>query len=416
MVRLVSGSGQLPSQLDFQVPMRGIDSKQTVQNFTANNSTAVSASNPQTIVVRMNSSKWLNTNSSYFMFDATVTQTTATIVTSLRKGAGCFFKSITILNNGTVIEQIRDHAIIDRLINVSQIEAGSDNNWDQGYEVIANRPSVTGAGTSTSREYTLQPIAGFLSGEMMIPLFALGEVEIRLELNSANEAIYNTTNTTPVTGGDFTITNFKYVAELHDMPVSFNRLTQDVINTTGLAFQLATFDTLPFTTTTSASETVKLQNNSKSVKSVFAVQRLATNFNNISEYDFVLDTLTQHQLKVGGDYYPLIACNVGAQSYKEYLKSIQRQGKTANRIDISSKQYKSGYTVTKEEAHKFIIGYDRELFCGTNLVCGEDWSESDISLELTYASTHTDNNRWVCFIYKDLQLTLVPGFNVVVNA
>ena len=422
MVRLISGQGMLPAQLDFQVPLRGIDSKQTLQNFTANNSTSISGSNPQTIVVRMNSSKWLNTGSSYFMFDATVTQTTATIIASPRKGVGCFFKSMTILNNGTVIEQIRDYATLDRLINISQIEAGSDNNWDQGYELIANRNTTTGSGTSTTREYTLQPIAGFLSSEMMIPLFALGEIEIRLEVNSVAEAIFNATDTstTAITGGDFSISNFKYVAELHDMPVSFNRLTQDVINSTGLAFQLATFDTLPFTSTVSQAQSIKIQNNSKSVKSTFAVQRLAANFSSAQAYSYVLDNLSHTQLKIGGDYYPLVANKVGAQQYKEYLKAIQRQGKTVNRLDISGTEYKTDIAANaagaKENSSKCVVGYDRELFCGTNLVCGEDWSESDITFELTYSSAPTDANRWLFYVYKDYQLTIVPSFNVVVNA
>ncbi len=421
MPRLINSEPQLPAALSFGPILRSIDSSQSLQNFTANNSTSVSASQPQVISVRVNTSKWLNPLSSYFMFDMSLTHTLTSKVATLKNGVASCFRSLTILSNGVVIEQIREHHILSRIIALSQASPASTSNWDTGYEVTADRPSAATGANSTTRTYTIQPLSGFLSNMELIPMWAMGELEIRLELNTAAEAMLNITDTgAELTAPDFTISSFKYVAELHDLPGSFNRLVQDVIEEGGLSYKIGTYDTVTYNISAADDHNTTISNNAKSVKSVFAVQRAAAEIGASStrtEYSFITDNLTSTQLLVGGQHYPLEAMPVGAQSWKELVKSVQREGHYTSTFDIAQDEYRGTATPDIEGGQKFVVGMDLEKFCGGDLVCGTDFSENDISFRTRFDTVPAQtDNRWYVFIYKDAQITILPGFSVLVNS
>ena len=420
MPRLVDSSPQLPPALSFGPVLRSIDSSQSLQNFTANNSTSVSASSPQVISVRINTSKWLNPLSSYFMFDLTLQHTLGTAAGTLKDGVASCFRSLTILSNGVVIEQIREHHILSRIVALSQTSPASTSNWDTGYEATATRAqTAVGGAVTTARSYTIQPLSGFLSNMELIPMWAMGELEIRLELNTGAEALLNITNSTELTAPDFTISSFKYVAELHDLPGSFNRLVQDVVNEGGLAYKIGTYDTVTYNIQTATENTTTISNNAKSVKSIFAVQRAAAEISadaTTTEYSFITDNLQSTQLLVGGQHYPLEAMPVGAQSWKELVKSVQREGHYSSNFDIAQDEYRGTATPGIEGGQKFVVGMDLEKFCGGDLICGTDFSENDISFRTIYSSSPTTANRWYFFIYKDAQVTILPGYSVLVNS
>ena len=63
----------------------------------------------------------------------------------------------------------------------------------------------------------MQPLSGFLSSTMLVPMWALGDIEIRLEINSGAEALMDIENGSPglaLTDPKFTISAFKYRIEL----------------------------------------------------------------------------------------------------------------------------------------------------------------------------------------------------------
>ena len=425
MPRLVNTTPQLPGQLEFSPVFRSIDSTQSLQNFSSNNSTAITSTNPSAISVRMNSSKWANFMSSYFQFDVTCSAVGSTgEVAALTQGVASLFRSMTILNNGVVIEQIREYATLSKLIAYSQVSPASTSNWAEGYEATATRlQTAAGGAVTAARRYTMQPLSGFLSSVNPVPLWAMGEIEIRLELSPAAEALFEITSApgTALTLPEFTISNFKYKVELHDLPASYNQIVQRDIQESGLPFKLATYDMLTINIARNSSEEITISNNAKSVKSIWAVQRQASNLSNtVSEYNFLADGLSTHQLRIGGEHYPLEELDVGAPSWMEMVKSFQREGSYSSHYDITSAQYQGTFVPTIEDANKFIVGYDLEKFCGggaKDLVCGTDFSENDIVWKLTYGTVPAvTGNRWYFYIYKDMTLTIVPGFNVVVNS
>ena len=418
MPRLINSPGTLPQSLDFQPVLRAIDTTQSLQTFNSNNSTSVSASAPSTLSIRMNSTKWYNAKSSYFMFNATNSHTTASKVGTFKNGISSLFKSLTVLNNGVVIEQIREYGVLSRLMQITQVSPAATSNWDIGYEPVADRPPTSSGGAvSTVRSYTMQPLAGFLSSDYLIPLWALGEIEIRLELNSANEGVINLTDGVELTGADFTISNFKYIVETHDLPASYNRKVQDHINAVGLSYSLQSFDTVTFNANTGTTQDTTISNNAKSVKSVFVAMRASANLNKTdAEYNFIKDTLDTVQLRIGGLHYPQEEQDTGAQSWKELIKSVQREGHLSSHFDITSDQYAGVMNPTLEEGNKFLIGWDTEKFAGGDLISGTDFSEHDIVLRHSYVGNPVDANRYYVFIYKDVLLTIVPNFNVVVSS
>lgn len=425
MPRLVNSEPQLPAALSFGPILRSIDSNQSQQLFLANNSTSISASSPSTISVRINSSKWLNPLSSYFQFDLSLSHTLAGAEATFKKGVASCFRSFTLLNNGIPIEQIREYAILSRIIALSQTSPTSVSNWDTGFEETSDRLTtsttlIDSKFSSTTQTFIMQPLSGFLSNPELIPLFALGELEIRFELNTAAEAMLNITNSTELTSPDFTVSNFKYSAELHDLPSSFNRLVQDVISEGGLSYRIGSYDTITYNISTSTEITQVIPNNAKSVKSIWAVQRKAAEIVDnatTTEFSFETDGLESVQLLVGGQNYPLEALPVGAACWKEFTKSWQRAGHYSSHFDISRDEYAGLATATIEGGQKFIVGLDQEKFSGGDLIVGTDFSENDISFRTIYSTAPgAVNNRYYFFIYKDVQVTILPGFNVLVNA
>lgn len=418
MPRLINSPGTLPQSLDFQPVLRAIDTTQSLQTFNSNNSTSVSASAPSTLSIRMNSTKWYNAKSSYFMFNATNLHTETGETGTFKNGISSLFKSLTVLNNGVVIEQIREYGVLSRLMQITQVSPAATSNWDIGYEPVAERPTTAVNGTvTTARSYTMQPLAGFLSSDYLIPLWSLGEIEIRLELNSANEGIINPDITNTLAGADFTISNFKYIVETHDLPASYNRKVQDHINAVGLSYSLQSFDTVTFNANTGTTQDTTISNNAKSVKSVFVALRPATNLNNtIQEYNFIKDTLDTAQLRIGGLHYPQEEMDTRAQAWKELIKSVAREGHLSSHFDITSDQYAGVFNPTAEKGNTFLIGWDTEKFAGGDLISGTDFSEHDIVLRHSYTGAPTDANRYYVFIYKDVLLTIVPNFNVVVSS
>ena len=417
MVRLINSVAQLPPQLDFQPILRSLDTKQSLQAFNANNSTSVSASAPTSISVRINSNKWANFTESYFQFDVTLQHTLAAKVGGIKKSIGSLFRSVTILNNGTQIEQIRERHVLERIIALSSTSPAATSNWNTGYEATATRQQTAAGGAVTAATtYTMQPLSGFLSSQIAVPLWAMGEIEIRLELNTAAEAMINITDNVALTGPDFTISAFKYMCELHELPSSYNQSIQDEIKKGGLPYKLSTYDMLTFNVARNSSESVTIANNAKSVKSIWAVQRAASNLSQTQEeYSFVLDGLATTQLRVGGDHYPLEELPVGAPAWKELVKSFQRQENYSSHYDITGPEYKSTATPGREGGQKWINGFDQEKFCGGSLVCGTDFSENDIVYQLSYDTVPAvTGNRWYFYIYKDMTLTIVPNGDVVV--
>ena len=358
----------IPSELAFAPVSRIINYQNKLHVFNSSNATSVTTDNPQVLSVKINSNDWLNPKSSYFRFKQKITSsaTTSKVATTKNSIASCF-KRISVLIDGRVVEDIREYAVIHRMIMDCSVETGNRSNFSQGYsDTITDRNQVTTTGSEVSNEiqFTLSCLSGILNSDKMLPLFAIPEIEIQVELNSADEIIYDTTDTTDLVP-TVTISNFAYVADLNTMPGSYNKLVLDAINSVGLEFMVPSFDVHTFSLTTSQSYELSIANNSKSVKAFYFFQRTSVNINDVdADYEFIEDSLDTSQLRVGSDMYPLQAQQHagGAQSWEELAKSLTK--------DVFPGA-KSQYNITRAEytgsaSTKAYYGWDLEKFITSN--------------------------------------------------
>jgi hypothetical protein len=402
----------IPPELAFAPVSRVINSQQKLHVFNASNATSVDTDNPQVISVKVNSNDWLNPKSSYFRFKQKLgsSAVTSKVLTSKNSIASCF-KRISVLIDGRVVEDIRDYHIIHRMIMDTSVDEGNRSNWGQGYsDTITDRNQVTttGSAVSSEKEYTLNVLSGILNSDKLIPLFSIPEIEIQVELNSPDEICYNSTDTTDLVP-TVTISNFAYVAELHMMPGSYNKLILDVVQQSGLDFLVPSFDIHTFSLTTDTSYELSIANNSKSVKAFYFMQRASANINDVdADYSFIQDSLSTSQLRVGSDFYPLSAMHHdnGSQSFEELAKALQRDffpgAKTE--FNITAAQYTTG---------KAYYGYDLEKFITANASAGTNFSENEITLDLQFSSApNATGNRLYCFVHRDAVLRIMSAFNI----
>lgn len=398
----------IPAELAFAPVSRVINSQQKLHVFNASNATSVDTDNPQVLSVKVNSNDWLNPKSSYFRFKQTLAHTTAGKVLTNKNSIASCFKRISILIDGRVVEDIRDYHVIHRMIMDTSLDEGNRSNWGQGYsDTITDRNQQSGSGSS-QKEYTLNVLSGILNSDKLIPLFAIPEIEIQVELNSPDEICYNSTDTTDLTP-TVTVTSFAYVAELHMMPGSYNQLILNAINSSGLDFLVPSFDVHTFSLNTATSYELSVANNSKSVKSFYFFQRAAANINDVdADYSFIEDSLETSQLRVGSDFYPLSAMHHsnGAQSFEELAKALQRDffpgAKTE--FNITAAQYTTG---------KAYYGFDLEKFITANASAGTNFSENEITLDLQFSSAPAaTGNRLYCFVHRDAVLRIMSSFNI----
>lgn len=402
----------IPGALAFAPVSRVINSQNKLHVFNASNATSVDSDNPQVISVKVNSNDWLNPKSSYFRFKQKIASSAVTskVLTNKNSIASCF-KRISILIDGRVVEDIREYAVIHRMIMDTSVDTGNRSNFSQGYsDTITDRNQVTTTGSAVSNEiqYTLNCLSGILNSDKLIPLFAVPEIEIQVELNSADEICYDTTDTTDLVP-TVTISNFAYVADLAMMPGSYNKLVLDAINSSGLEFMVPSFDTHTFTLSTATSYELSIHNNSKSVKSFYFMQRASANIGDVdADYSFIEDSLDTSQLRVGADFYPLSAMQHagGAQSFEELAKALQRDAFPGAKTE---------YNITKAEytTGKAYYGWDLEKFITAGASSGTNFSENEITLALTFSSApNATGNRLYCYVHRDAVLRIGANFNI----
>ena len=418
MPRLVNSEAKLPSQLSFAPLFRSIDSVQSLQVFNANNSSIVTTANPQTITIKINSNKWMNGKSSYLKFGLQIQHSTGGKVGTLMQNVGTVFRRMTTLIGGRVIEIVDDHNVISRIIAESQANPASTSNWGSGYGPVADRLNTAAGGAITAvKNYTMQPLSGLLNSDELVPLWALSELEIRLELNDAFDSMFNSTDSVNLTSPIVTIVNPAYVCELHDLPMSLNNLTQNHINQVGLTYNMPSFDATQFNIQRPTSLDQTIANNAKSAKTVWFVQRTALNRSESKlDYDFIKDGLASFNLKIGGNWYPNEEITTDSWAWEELVKSFQREGHYTSNFNITQDEYNGDATPDAEGGNKAIYGIDLEKFCGSAQICGTDFSENEIVLKLTYGTAPAvADNTWYFFTYRDATLTILPNFNTAYN-
>ena len=207
---------------------------------------------------------------------------------------------------------------------------------------------VTGNGsTGVTRRYQINFALGLFTQDKLIPTkFMASQLAIELTLEQANACMFvPPTSTTGVTGSPtYGVGNVNLIPEILEFDASYDSMFLAGLREGGVPLKFSSWHTFTFSSSTSSNVNLLVQERSRSVKALFAVQRRQQpNFNTDSHacfFDTSADgasSLQTFQFRIGGRYFPAapVQCssNVGSaisngacEAYIELQKALNMVG------------------------------------------------------------------------------------------
>ncbi len=244
--------------------------------------------------------------------------------TSVTDGIGGIsptFSGATILaTNGTgtglsVLGNVRQKSIhgIDTRCTASDVGTAT------GFGVVPNGPTPIALasktailGTNPTRRYQVQLALGMFSQEKLIPTkFMASQLAIEITLANPAECMYAVTAGTPSTTlPTYQILNVNLIPEILEFDASYDESFLRGLQTTGVPIKFSTWNNYRFSNGQASVANLQIQERSRSVKSIFCMQRReqaalssdsgATFFNTDTTTVDGASTLQDYQYRIGG--------------------------------------------------------------------------------------------------------------------
>lgn len=201
--------------------------------------------------------------------------------------------------------------------------------------------------TDPVRRYQVQFALGLFNQPKLIPTkFMASQLAIEITLANPSECIYTGINAATTNTPTYSISNVNLIPEILEFDASYDEMFLKGLMNGGVPIKFATWNNYK---STSASSTVniQIQERSRSVKSIFALQRRdPTSFTTDSGASFFCtgttgtngqNTLQEYQYRIGGRYFPASPVqnattvggsisNGGAESWIELSKALNTLG------------------------------------------------------------------------------------------
>ena len=224
---------------------------------------------------------------------------------------------------------------------------------------LASKTSITG--TNPTRRYQVQLALGMFSQEKLIPTkFMASQLAIEITLANPNECIYAVTDgVASTTLPSYQVTNVNLIPEILEFDASYDESFLRGLQTTGVPIKFSTWNNYRFSNAQASVANLQIQERSRSVKSIFCMQRReqalltadsgATFFNTDLTTLNGASTLQDYQYRIGGRYFPAapvqnsltVGSNIpngGCESYVELAKAINTLGD--NRLSLATNSTK----------------------------------------------------------------------------
>lgn len=188
-----------------------------------------------------------------------------------------------------------------------------------GFGVVPNGPTaITLAsktsilGTNPTRRYQVQLALGLMTQEKLIPTkFMASQLAIEITLANVNECIYAVTANTPSTTlPTYQVTNVNLIPEILEFDASYDESFLRGLQQGGVPIKFSTWNNYRFSNGASSVANLQIQERSRSVKSIFCMQRRetallaadsgATFFNTDTVTTDGASTLQDYQYRIGG--------------------------------------------------------------------------------------------------------------------
>lgn len=237
-----------------------------------------------------------------------------------------------------------------------------------GYGVVPNGTGSVGAltthasigGTNPARRYQVQLALGLFTQEKLIPTkFMASQLAIEITLANASECIYfrpfgTGSVSAPPT---YVVSNVNLIPEILEFDASYDESFLRGLQSGGVPIKFSTWNNYRFSNATASSANLQIQERSRSVKSIFCLQRRENpTFTSDSGASFIntdlvttngASTLQDFQFRIGGRYFPAspvqgsltVGSNVsnnGVEAYIELAKAINILGDNRLSTNVNS--------------------------------------------------------------------------------
>jgi hypothetical protein len=320
-------------------------------------------------------------------------------------------------------------------------------------------PNISGAtsGGVTGlpiRRYTVQLNLGLLNQDKLIPIkFMASQLAIEITLATADACmISNAIGAGVARTVSYEVRNVALLPEILEFDASYDAMFLKGMKEGGVPIKFQTWHTFTFGLQGASSANIQIQERSRSVKSIYVIQRQPDNTASDSHalfYATGTTTLQQYQFRIGGRYYPAapVQCsastaanisNGAAEAYAELGKALRTLGDYRLSTSLTSPRW--GYTTTlNTNAHSDgnllltgiaagIVttaamnaataqggGFFSQAFCMSTSLETTDGNEisglnaeeqSDIILSAQWSGTQSASSNLQAFTYFDAMLVI----------
>ena len=191
---------------------------------------------------------------------------------------------------------------------------------------VGDATSQSGQDVAT-RRYQVNLATGLLTQDKLLPVkFMASQLAVEITLEQAAACIFRENNGTIAGAGPtYTVTNFNMIPEILEFDASYDAMFLKGLQDGGVPIKFSSWHTFQFTTGGASSLNLQVQERSRSVKALFAVQNAtpveytkdahATLFDS-STYNANGNTMQEYQWRIGGRYFPAspVQCSLGSGS------------------------------------------------------------------------------------------------------
>lgn len=238
---------------------------------------------------------------------------------------------------------------------------------------VGSVPNLTDGGVYITRRYQISFALGMFTQEKLIPTkFMASQLAIEITLENAQACMihkYNA-NSTPTNRFSYRVRNVNLVPEILEFDASYDSMFLMGLQQGGVPIKFSSWHTYIFGTGGQSRQNLQIQERSRSVKALFAIQRRApaTFETDSGAMHFVTygssgssidttppspQTLQDYQFRIGGRYFPAapVQCsldagsktpNGGAEALIELQKALNQVGDYRLSTGVNSKTWGIG--------------------------------------------------------------------------
>lgn len=200
----------------------------------------------------------------------------------------------------------------------------------------------------TTRRYQVNLALGLLTQDKLLPVkFMASQLAIEITLEQPAACIFAIAGTGAGTPPSYAVTNVNIIPEILEFDSSYDAMFLKGLQDGGVPLKFSSWHTFIFSTNSSSAVNLLVQERSRSVKALFAMQRRspylitsdsgATFFDSSTYASATGNTMYSYQWRIGGRYFPAqpvqtsfalgqTTPNGGAESYVELQKALNIVG------------------------------------------------------------------------------------------